>query len=122
MTHRQFDELLKWDAWNCLVALGVGFGALILVSLLTPREPDAITAPFYDNLDTPSYLDEATGEEKPVHEAGHELLIVKLGDLRLSQGLGQFYRRFRVDLTGLIGAFAVVLALIALAWGILWLP
>jgi Na+/proline symporter len=122
MTHRQFNELLKWDAWNCLVALGVGFGALILVSLLTSREPEALTEPFYENLDSPSYLDEATGEEKPVHEPGHELLIVKLGDLRLTQGLGPFYRRFRVDLTGLIGAFAVVLALIALARGILWLP
>jgi Na+/proline symporter len=122
MTHRQFNELLKWDAWNCLVALGVGFGALILVSLLTQREPESLTAPFYTNLDSPSYLDEATGEEKPVTEPGHELLIVKLGDLRLTQGLGQFYRRFRVDLTGLVGAFAVVLALIALARGILWLP
>lgn len=122
MTHRQFNELLKWDAWNCLVALGVGFGALILVSLFSKREPEALTAPFYENLDSPSYLDEATGEEKPVHEPGHELLIVKLGDLRLTQGFAQFYRRFRVDLTGLIGAFAVVLALIALARGILWLP
>ncbi len=104
------------------MALAVGFTALILGSLLTPREPAALTEPFYENLDTPSYLDEATGEEKTLREEGHELLIVKLGDLRLTQGFGQFYRRFRVDLVGLVSAFGVVLALIALAWGILWLP
>ncbi|MDZ7638556.1 MAG: sodium:solute symporter family protein [Bryobacterales bacterium] len=122
MTQREFGELLRWDAWNCLIALVVGFTALIAVSLLTAREPASLTAPFYENLDTPSYLDEASGEEKTLFEEGHELLIVKLGDLRLGEGLGRFYRRFRVDLVGLAVAFGVVIALIALARGILLLP
>lgn len=122
MTQREFGELLRWDAWNCLIALVVGFTALIAVSLLTAREPASLTAPFYENLDTPSYLDEASGQEKTLFEEGHELLIVKLGDLRLGEGLGRFYRRFRVDLVGLAVAFGVVIALIALARGILLLP
>jgi Na+/proline symporter len=122
MTHAQFGELLKWDAWNCLVALAAGFAALVLVSLLFPPESSTITRAFYENLDSPTYRDEATGEELPASREGHELLIVKLGDLRLSEGPGQFYRRFRVDISGLAGAFLVVLALIALARGVLWLP
>ncbi len=122
MTQLQFGELLKWDAWNCLVALVVGFVALVLVSLLFPPEPSTLTGPFYENLDTPSYLDEATGKEMPAPREGQELLIAKLGDLRLNEGLGRFYQRFRVDLSGLGGAFLVVVALIALARMILWLP
>ncbi|MCZ2155620.1 MAG: sodium:solute symporter family protein [Bryobacterales bacterium] len=122
MTKHQFNELLKWDAWNCMVALGVGFAALILVSRLTPRESEQLTEPFYEHLDTPSYLDEATGEEKTLDEEGHELLIVKLGDLRLSEGLAKFYRRFRVDINGLVIAFAVVVGLIILASLIIYLP
>ncbi|MCC7342041.1 MAG: sodium:solute symporter family protein [Bryobacterales bacterium] len=122
MTERQFGEMLKWDAWNCMIALIAGFTSLIVVSLLTRREPESMTQPFYEHLDTPSYLDEATGEEKTLHEEGHELLILKLGDLRLSEGLGRFYRRFRVDINGLVVAFGVVVALIVLARAILWLP
>lgn len=122
LTQHQFGEFLRWDAWNCLIGLAVGFVALVSVSLLTAPEPGSLTEPFYTNLDSPAYLDEATGEEKPASLEGNELLIAKLGDLRLGEGWGQFYRRFRIDLTGLAGAFVVVVALIALARAILWLP
>jgi Na+/proline symporter len=122
LTHNEFGELLRWDAWNCLVALVLGFVALFVGSLLTAPEPRSLTEPFYQNLDSPTYLDEATGEEKPASLDGNELLVVKLGDLRLSQGFGQFYRRFRVDINGLLIAFLVVVALIAMARMIVWLP
>jgi Na+/proline symporter len=122
LTYMQFGELLRWDAWNCLWALIAGFVALAAVSLMFPPEPASLTVPFYDNLDSPSYRDDATGEEMPASREGNELLIAKLGDLRLSEGLGAFYRRFRIDLNGLAIAALVVVALIVLARGILWLP
>ena len=75
-----------------------------------------------DRLDRVSYLDEATGEEKDSDEPGHDLLFVHLFDLGLSRGLGAFYRRFRVDINGLALACLVVVAPIALAKGILYLP
>ena len=122
LTQQQYGEFLKWEPMNCLIALGVGFAALIVVSLMTKAETAETTTSFYENLDSPTYLDEKTGEEVAERGEGHELLIVKLGDLRLSQGFGQFYRRFRVDLVGLVGAFGVVIALIIMARIILWLP
>lgn len=122
LTYYQFGELLRWDAWNCLIALIAGFAALFAGSLLTAPESRELTDPFYENLDSPTYLDEATGEEKPAPLEGNELLVVKLGDLRLSEGWGQFYRRFRVDINGLVVAFVVVAALIAMARMIVWLP
>ena len=50
------------------------------------------------------------------------MLVANLFNLKLGKGLGQFYRRFRVDLNGLALACLVVVALIALAKGILYLP
>lgn len=122
LSYRQFGDLLRWDAWNCLIALVVGFTALAVFSLLTAPESRQLTDPFYQNLDSPTYLDEATGKEVPASRDGQELLVVKLGDLRLSEGIGPFYRRFRTDINGLLGAFAVVVALVIAARMVLWLP
>jgi Na+/proline symporter len=122
MTQMQFGDFLRWDATNCAIALAAGFSALVVVSLLSKPEPSSLTDPFYQNLDTQTKLDEKTGEEVPASEEGDELLVVKLGDLRLHEGPMKFYRRFRIDINGLLIAFGVVVALIALARVILYLP
>jgi Na+/proline symporter len=83
-----------WLTWN-------DFGALVVVSWATPREPAARTEPFYARLNRRTRFDEASGSEQPVEEEGHDLLFVNLFDLRLGEGLAAFYRRFRVDLNGL---------------------
>ena len=122
LTYREFGQLLYWEAANFGISLLIGFFVLYVVSVATPPESAARLNPFYERLNRVSYLDEATGEEKDSHEPGHDLLFVHLFDLGLSKGLGAFYKRFRVDINGLAGACVVVVALIALAKGILFLP
>ncbi len=122
MTYSEFGVLLRWEAANFGVSMLVGFGTLIVVSLLTKPEPKAMLDVFYERLRSPSYLDEETGEEKAVTEQGHDLLVANVFNLGLRDGWGPFYRRFRVDINGFVLAFGVVAALILLARGILLLP
>lgn len=122
LTWNQFAALLQWDAMNFGVALVAGFVALVAASLVTPAESASRTEPFYARLNRQTRFDESSGQEIEVHEEGNDLLFVHLFNLRLSEGLGAVYRRFRVDINGLVLAFGVVVALIALAKGILYLP
>jgi Na+/proline symporter len=122
LTHRDYGVLLQWEAMNFGIALLAGFLSLAVVSFLTRPEPNHVLDEFYGKLNTPSYLDMKTGEEKTLHEPGHDLLFVNLFNLQLSKGWKHFYERFRVDLNGLVLACGVVVALIALAKGILYLP
>ena len=122
LTYREHGVLLQWEADNFGIALLVGFLALAAASLLTPEEPRERTRRFYERLGRASRWNEADGREMPDRTDGNALLVVHLFDLRLSQGFSAFYRRFRIDLNGLAVAALVVIALIALAKGILWLP
>lgn len=122
LTYSEFGTLLNWDASNFGIALAAGFVVLVSVSLLTRPENEDLLQPFYARLDTRSELDEATQQEMDVHEPGHDLLMVHLFDLGIRRGWRHFYQRFRVDLNGLILAFGVVVALVALARVIMHLP
>jgi Na+/proline symporter len=122
LTYQDFQVLLQWEAVNFGIALTAGFAALWVVSLITPPEPEERITPFYERLNRPMFRDSQSGEERAVSEPGHELLFVHLFDLSLSRGWTNFYRRFRIDINGLLIAFGVVVALIALAKGILYLP
>ena len=122
LTYRQYGVLLQWEAANFGIALLVGFLALAAVSLMTDPEPRERLEPFYGRLDDASRWDADAGREVPDSRPGNALLVVHLFDLGLGRGLAGFYRRFRVDLDGLALAVLVVIALIALAKGILWLP
>ncbi len=121
-TYQNFGELLRWEATNFGIAILAGFITLAVVSLATKPEPKEALREFYERLNGPSYLDLKTGEEKTLREPGHELLFVHLFDLQLSNGWGHFYKRFRVDINGLVVSFGVVVALIVLAKAILYLP
>ena len=122
LTYREHGVLLQWEAANFGIALLVGFLALAAASLATPEEPRERTRRFYERLGRASRWNEADGKEMADRTDGNALLFVHLFDLRLSQGFSAFYRRFRIDLNGLAVAALVVIALIALAKGILWLP
>ena len=122
LTYRDFGVLLRWEAANFGLSMAGGFLALILGSLLTRPEPQAMLDAFYERLRSPSYFDEAAGREKPVTEEGHDLLIANLFDLGLRRGWRPFHRRFRIDIHGFVLACAVVAALIFLARGVLLLP
>jgi Na+/proline symporter len=122
LTYAEYGVLLRWEAMNFGISLTVGFVTLAVVSLLTPPESAAMLEPFYKRLDTQTQLDEETGQEIVIDEPGNDLLVANLFDLELSKGLGRFYRRFRVDINGLVFAFGVVVIIIALGKGILYLP
>jgi Na+/proline symporter len=122
LTWQDYQQLLQWEAANFGIAILAGFVSLAVVSLATPPEDPRRLDPFYRRLNTPTYFDEKAQEEKPVTEPGHDLLFVHLFNLRLSDGLGAFYRRFQRDINGLVACFGVVVALILLAKGILYLP
>ncbi len=122
LTHREYGVLLQWEAANFAIALVTGFAALALISLATPPESEGRLAPFYQRLDRASRWDAKTGREADDDKPGIALLFVHLFDLGLERGLAAVYRRFRVDFNGLALAALVVVALIALAKGVLWLP
>ncbi len=122
LTWSDYGVLLQWEAVNFGIAMVVGFAALWIVSLLTPPETAARLDPFYQRLDRQTETDKETGEEVVVSKPGNDLLFVHLFDMGWSKGLGAVYNRFRVDINGLVLAFGVVAALIALAKGILYLP
>ena len=122
LTYAEFNALLQWDAANFGIAMLCGFAALAAVSLLTPPESSERTGPFYERLDRASKWDAETGREVEDTRGGNALLFVHLFDLGLAGGWNKLYRRFRVDLNGLAVAAVVVVALIALAKGILLLP
>ena len=122
LTYREYGVLLQWEAANFGIALLAGFLALAVGSLATAPESGKRLQSFYERLDRASRWDGESEREVADKRPGNALLFVHLFDLRLGEGLASFYRRFRVDLDGLGVAALVVVALIALAKGILWLP
>jgi Na+/proline symporter len=122
LTYQDFGVILRWEAENFGYSLLLGFVALAVVSWLTPPESKELLDPFYKRLNTHKQLDEETGKEIVIDEPGHDLLVAHLFDLELSKGLGRFYKRFRVDINGLVVAFGVVVIIIILGRGILLLP
>ncbi len=122
LTYAEYGVLLQWEAANFGVALLAGFAALAAVSLASAPESSQRLDPFYRRLDTASRWNPATDREETDSTPGNALLFVHLFDLHLERGFGNLYKRFRVDINGLVVAALVVVALIALAKGILWLP
>jgi Na+/proline symporter len=121
LTHRQFGEFLRWDPTNFGLALAAGFAALIGGSLLTAPENGEKLQPFYERLDTPAFRDPLTGRETGARQPGHDLLAVHLTRLPLLRW-HELWKRFRVDLSGLLLCFGIVVALVLLAKIILYLP
>jgi Na+/proline symporter len=122
LTYREYGVILRWEAGNFGISLLAGFVALVVFSLMTKPESKSMLDPFYERLNTRSYHDEESDTEKTIDEPGHDLLVANLFDLRLSEGWGRFYQRFRVDINGLLFAFLVVVVIIAMGKGILYLP
>ena len=101
------QRLDYWDANVFLAALVVGIAALVVVSLLTPPEPEANTQSFFGRLQTPS--DEvAAGGSAPDRRP---LLLVNVLRLRRAAG-GLGWRAFREDLGGLALGTALVIVLV----------
>jgi Na+/proline symporter len=118
---------LRFDHWDpnvFLAALLAGIAAFVLVSLVTPPEPEPQVSGFFRRLETPSQYEVGDTESPEIDRqraeqsarAGEQLLLVNLfHPIRGAAGQG-FWRAYRVDLTGFAQGWLVALALVALAW------
>lgn len=109
---RRFDY---WDPRVFLVALFAGAVALVVVSLLTPPEAPARAEEFFRNIHTPSNAGETSATAAAT---GRQLLLPNLFSLRRASH-GRGWRAYRDDLSGLVTASAIVVALVLIVWAIM---
>jgi Na+/proline symporter len=142
--HARHERLDYWDPNIFLAALAAGLLSLVIVSLLTPPEPERRLAWFFSQLQTPSDLGaEMAGgkgsvtqvpQEGPQGEAdsgaeprrwaaekGRQLLLVNLLHLRRGTCGVSFLKAYHDDLKGLLIGSVVSVALVFLLWIILHL-
>ncbi|MBN1844457.1 MAG: sodium:solute symporter family protein [Sedimentisphaerales bacterium] len=107
----------KWEPEPFGWAILAGFAALIVVSLLTRREPVKKIRVFFDNMNRLSDAKVAPGQEKPLaREHGKDLFFLDLPGWRRAERWQGFFQRYREDFFGFLLAWAVVFILIGLAW------
>ena len=112
-THQRLDH---WDPTVFSLALASGIAALVIVSLLTPVEATERLAQFYDNLQTPSGQENLRPNPRDTAEAGDQLILVNLLDLKKGARGFSFLHAYRNDLKGLAIGYGCVVALIAGLW------
>ena len=119
------ERLDHWDPNVFLVALASGVVTLVVVSLLTPPEPEEATNEFFGRLDTPSSLPGREGDPfnggdrlavaREAAASGQQSIIVHLlapGKAMHGAGLGAY----REDLRGFAFGWLWVLVLLAAFW------
>ncbi len=131
-------EKQRFDYWSpgiFMAAFLAGVSALIVVSLLTPPEPERALAMFFQRLQTPTDVlaAETAGQTAGVAdqvcggdalnrenaERGEQLLLVNLLNLRRGACGTSFLTAYRVDVKGLALGWFLVVALVAGVWGLL---
>ncbi len=140
--HLENKRLDFWDPNIFLLSLATGILSLVVVSLLTPQEPEDCVASLFARLDTPSDLEPghaipqrlvleshnptanqgATPEQmRWSAENGRQLLFVNLLHLRRGAcGVG-VWRAYHDDLKGLLIGFALSAGLVLSLWVLLQL-
>jgi len=121
------ERLDHWDPSVFGISLATGVVTLVVVSLLTPPEPEAATADFFGRLDTPSNLPGHEGDPfnggdrasvaRAAAAAGEQSIIVNLlapGKAMHGAGLGAY----REDLRGFALGWLWVLVLLAAFWAL----
>jgi Na+/proline symporter len=116
-------RLDSWDPNVFLVALLAGAATFVVVSLLTPREPEAALQSFFGRLATPALEGDdpnaAVDHYAAVRQAakeGRQLLLVNL--LRLREGSHGFgiLHAYREDLAGFVKGWGLAAIMVSVAW------
>ena len=117
------ERLDHWDPNVFLFALLAGVAALVVVSRLTPPEPEVNLRFFYRKLQTPSdgpMADQLVEDVEPDHhaiaKAGRQMLLVNLFHLRRGAAGVGFFQAYRVDLKGFAIGWAMALGLVGFLW------
>jgi len=124
LNYRYAGELklvYKWQAEPFAWAMLWGVAAFILVSLLTPREPEERIERFFDNMRRTSD-GENLPEDRPkplAAERGQDLLLLDLPGWLTAERWRGFFHRYREDLVGFALAWLTVGLLILMAWGLM---
>lgn len=119
----ELQLVYRWTPGSFGFAMLIGFGAFILVSLVTPRESAERTEAFFDRLRRSSD-GEAMPESGPrplAAERGQDLILVDLPGWFTAERWQGFFRRYREDLIGFALAWATVALLVFSAWALLQL-
>lgn len=136
LAHQRLDY---WNPKIFSISLAAGISALVVVSLLTPPEPEQAVRMFFAQLQTPSDLSptefaqgsiaqigsaaraadigENSGEPRREYaEEGRQLLLVNLANLRRGACGVKFFRAYREDLSGLLIGWLLAVILVAGLW------
>ncbi|MDZ7262131.1 MAG: hypothetical protein ONB05_08510, partial [candidate division KSB1 bacterium] len=124
LNYQQSGKLMlvyKWQAEPFAWAMLAGFGALILISLITkPEAKETINAFFYNMSRLSDAPDINGNREKPLAaEHGKDLILLDLPGWFKAERWKGFFHRYQEDLIGFILAWAMVGVLILLAWAIM---
>lgn len=124
----QGQRLDHWDANVFLAALLAGIFALVIVSYLTPPEPQKQTDSFFGRLQTPS-VGEGVGEgvmddlpepsEESIRqtaEEGQQSILVNLLHVRKGAAGLSLWRAYHTDLKGLLIGSLLAAGLVAITW------
>jgi Na+/proline symporter len=116
--HLHHERLDHWDPDVFLTALAAGIVALVVMSLLTPLEPQAALEFFFGRLQTPSDGGEEWNKRdaRAVAEEGRQLILVNLFHLRRGAAGVPLLRAYRTDLQGFALGWAIALGLVGLTW------
>ncbi len=106
--------LYKWTPGPYGWATLVGFGLLVVVSLLTRPEDRERVEQFFDKM---KYTSDEPG--KLAAERGQDMLLLDLPGWLTAQRWQGFFRRYREDLVGFLLGWATVGLLIVVAWAVL---
>ena len=120
LRNQRFDH---WDPDVFLGALAAGVVTFVVVSLLTPREPQAALDSFYERLQTPSdgadqgpQTTRSAAQARAYAEAGRQLILVNLFRLREGAAGVGLLRAYRTDLKGFAIGWAIAAGLVGGAW------
>jgi Na+/proline symporter len=108
----------KWLPGPFGLAMLLSFSTLVIVSLLTKPEDSARLEKFFDRMRRSTDRENLpNGQPKPLAaDRGQELLLLDVGAWFAAARWRGFFRRYREDLCGFLGAWAAVGLLILSAW------
>ena len=113
------SELLliyKWQAEAFGWAILIGFSAFVIVSLLTPKEPEAQTAAFFSRLEHLSGADRIEGQSSLAEDHGQAMILMDVGSWFKASRWKSFRSRYREDYIGFILACLMVLVIIGIGY------